>query len=73
MKKGQKMNIEAELKKNGIEVVEKISDELAENIAKEVAQKLCNTFPNYGLNEEELYNNISDLQMYKATMQERNE
>ena len=72
-KKGPKMNIEKELKKNGIEVIEKVDKELAVKIAKEVAQKIYITFPNYGLKEEELYKNIEQLQMYKAKMLERNE
>lgn len=67
------MNIESELKKNGIEVTEKLNQEIINNIAKSVSQKFYNNFPNYGLNKEEIYNKIITLNMYKAQMQERNE
>ena len=50
------MSIENELKKDGICVT----------------QKLCQTFPNFGLNQNDLFIRLSRLDMYKAKMQERN-
>lgn len=65
------MNIENELKKNGIEVVEKLDTLTINSIAKKVSSRLCLTFPNYGLNEQELFIKLSRLDMYKAKMPER--
>lgn len=67
------MNIEAELKKDGIEVVEKLDMQTVSNIANKVSNMLYNTFPNYGFGENELYERLSQLDMYKAKMPERNE
>lgn len=64
------MNIEEELKKDGIEVVEKLDTLLVNSIAKKVSSRLCATFPDYGLNESELFRKISRLDMYKAKMPE---
>ena len=71
-RRGQKMSVELELKNNGIEVVNEIDNELVEKIAKEVSHKIYETFPNYGLSEDDLYNIILKLKMCKAKMQERN-
>ena len=67
------MNIEAELKKDGIEVVEKLDTLTINSIAKKVSNKICQTFPGYGLDENDLFIRISRLDMYKAKMPERNE
>ena len=67
------MSIEAELKKDGIEVVEKLDTLTVNAIAKKVSNKICSTFPEYGLDESELFIKLSRLDMYKAKRQERNE
>lgn len=64
------MNIENELKKDGIEVVEKLNTLRVNTIAKGVAQKLSNAFGKYGLNEADLFIKLSRLDMYKAKMPE---
>lgn len=64
------MSIEAELKKNGIEVVEALEPYIIDLIAQKVANRLYKTFPNYGFSEEEIYSKLSKLSMYKAKMPE---
>ena len=64
------MNIESDLKKDGIEVIEKLDTLTINSIAKNIANKLCSTFPEYGLNENELFIKLSRLDMYRAKMPE---
>ena len=66
------MSIENELKKYGICVTEKLDTLTINSIAKNISQKLCQTFPNFGLNQNDLFIRLSRLDMYKAKMQERN-
>ena len=61
-----------ELKKDGICVTEKLDTLTINSIAKNISQKLCQTFPNFGLNQNDLFIRLSRLDMYKAKMQERN-
>lgn len=67
------MSIEAELKKDGIEVTQKLDAITINEIAKKVAHKINTAFPNYGLSESDIYSKIVMLDMYKAKMQERYE
>ena len=62
------MNIESELKREGIEVVRKLSTLEVNAIAKSVATKLAQTFSNYGLNSTDLFMKLSRINMYTATM-----
>ena len=64
------MSIESDLKKDGIEVVEKLDTLKVNSIARNIAVKLCETFPNYGLNSNNLFIKLSRLDMYKAKMPE---
>lgn len=64
------MSIESDLKKDGIEVVEKLDTLKINSIARNVSLKLCETFPNYGLNNNDLFIKLSRLNMYKAKMPE---
>ena len=64
--------LENELKKDGICVTEKLDTLTINSIAKNISQKLCQTFPNFGLNQNDLFIRLSRLDMYKAKMQERN-
>lgn len=65
------MSIEAELKKDGIEVIEKLDTLTINSIAKNVSTKICSTFPYFGLNQNELFIKLSRLDMYKAKVPER--
>ena len=64
------MSIKSDLKKDGIEVTQKLDTLKINSIAKNIASKLCQTFPSYGLNENELFIKLSRLDMYKAKMPE---
>ena len=66
------MSIEADLKKDGIEVIEKLDTLTINSIARNVSTKICDTFPNYGLTKEDLFIKLCRLDMYKAKMPERN-
>ena len=64
------MNINSELKKEGIEIVRKLSTLEVNSIAKNVAKRLTNTFGNYQLDSTDLFIRLSRLDMYKAKMPE---
>ena len=64
------MSIKSDLKKDGIEVIHKLETLKINSIAKSIASKLCQTFPSYELNENELFMKLSRLNMYKAKMPE---
>ena len=64
------MSIKSDLKKDGIEVISKLDTLKINSIAKNIASKLCETFPSYGLNENELFIKLSRLNMYTAKMPE---
>lgn len=64
------MNIDGELKKEGIEVVKKLNTLEVNTIAKNVASRLVSAFGRYGLNEADLFMKLCRLDMYKANMPE---
>lgn len=64
------MNIDEELKKEGIEVTEQLTANEANTIAISVARRICETFTNYGLDEAEIINKLANLKMYKAKIPE---
>lgn len=64
------MSIESDLKKDGIEVIEKLDTLKINSIARNISLKLCETFPQYSLNQNELFIKLSRLDMYKAKMPE---
>ena len=64
------MSIESDLRKDGIEVTEKLDTLKINSIARNVSIKLCDTFPEFNLNQNELFIKVSRLNMYKAKMPE---
>ena len=64
------MSIESDLRKDGIEVTEKLDTLKINSIARNVSVKLCETFPEFNLNQNELFIKLSRLNMYKAKMPE---
>lgn len=64
------MSIKSELKKDGIEVTQTLDTLKINSIAKSISTKLCETFPTYNLNQNELFIKLSRLNMYKAKMPE---
>lgn len=64
------MSVESDLKKDGIEVVAKLDTLKINSLARAVATKLCETFPEFNLNQNELFIKLSRLDMYRAKMPE---
>lgn len=64
------MSIESDLRKDGIEVLEKIDTLKVNSIARNVSIRLCETFPNFNLNQNNLFIKLSRLNMYIAKMPE---
>ncbi len=60
------MSIESQLKKDGIEVTEKLNTLTINTIAKNIARKLCSNFPEFNLNERDLFIKLSRINMYRA-------
>ena len=60
------MNIEKDLKKDGIIVIKPLDTLSITLIAKYIAEKLISAFPFYGFNYDSLYIKISNLPMYIA-------
>ncbi len=64
------MSIENDLKRDGIEVIEPLDTLKINSIANNISEKICQTFPEYGLNQNDLFIKLSRLNMYKAKMPE---
>ena len=64
------MNIEKDLVKDGIIVTEKIDTDIILKITKSISKKIVETFPNFGLNADDIFSKLFSLIMYKAKMPE---
>ncbi len=64
------MSTNSKLKKEGIEIIEKLDTLKVNTIAINVASKLCLAFPEHNLNRSELFESLSRLSMYIAKMPE---
>ena len=64
------MSVESDLKKDGIVVTQKLDTLTINSIARNISLKICKTFPQYGLNQNELFIKLSRLNMYKAKIPE---
>lgn len=62
------MSIHSILKKEGIEIIEHLDALKVNNIAINVASRLCLAFPEHNLNKSELFESLSRLNMYIAKM-----
>lgn len=62
------MSIETELKKEGIEIVKNLDTLQINSIARYVSEHLCSKFPEQNLNENELFIQLSRLNMCIAKM-----
>lgn len=62
------MSLNNELRKEGIEVVEKLNTLTVNSIATNIAQKLVNTLPDQNINYHELFMKLSRLTMYIAKL-----
>ena len=66
--KTKDITIEETLEKEGITNIKKLDTLKVNSISKLVAQKLCDAFPDYGLDYKTLFIEIARLNMYSATM-----
>lgn len=64
------MSIESDLRKDGIEVIKKLDTLKINSIARNVSIRLCETFPDFNLNQNDLFIKLSRLNMYIAQMPE---
>ncbi len=64
------MNIESELKKDGIEIIGRLDTLSVNSIAKNVAEKLCKAFPKAYFDYSQLFIEFSRTPMYIAKMPE---
>ncbi len=62
------MGITYLLKKEGLEEIEKLDILHINKIAKDISEKLCDSFPELHLNQSDLFVSISRLDMYTAKM-----
>lgn len=56
------------LKKEGIEVIEKLDVMKVNTIANNIASKLCSAFPEHNLSKSDLFESLARLNMYVAKM-----
>ena len=64
------MSVESDLKKDGVEVLKKLDTLRVNSIARTVSMGLCETFPDFNLNQNNLFIKLSRLNMYIAKMPE---
>ena len=64
------MNIEQELKKDGIEIVGRLDTLSINTLAKDVSEKICKTFPRAHFVSSQLFIELSRIPMYIARMPE---
>ena len=64
------MNIEQELKKDGIEIIGRLDTLSVNTLAKDVSEKLCRTFPRAHFSSSQLFIELSRIPMYIVRMPE---
>lgn len=64
------MSIKSDLRKSGIEVIDKLDTLKVNSLARNISIKICDSFPNFNLNQNELFMKLSRLDMYRANMPE---
>lgn len=60
------MNIDKILKKEGIELVSTLNEKKIDSISKKISNKICQTFPEHNLNQEQIHEELSKVNMYFA-------
>lgn len=60
------MNTKSELKKQGIKIINRIDPLVVNSIAKNVARRIVESFPELNLSENDIFSKIAKLDMYKA-------
>ena len=64
------MNIETELKKDGIEIVGRLDTLSVNSLAKNVSSKICEAFPKAHFSSKQLFIEFARLPMFLAKMPE---
>ena len=64
------MSIQKDLKKEGIEIITKLDSLISNDICKNVSRRIIETFPEYYFSQEEIYNKLQEITMYRAKMVE---
>ena len=62
------MSIQKDLKKEGIEVINKLDSIISNDICKSVSRRIIESFPEYDFSQEQIYNKLQELTMYTAKM-----
>ena len=62
------MNVNSVLKKDGIEVINTLGTLEINKIASSISEKICSSFPEYNLNQSDLFISIARLNMYVAKL-----
>lgn len=62
------MRVDKILKKEGIEVEKMLSPIEVDSIAENIANQICDTFPEYNIDKNALYSSLNRLNMYVAKM-----
>lgn len=62
------MSIQNDLKKEGIEVINKLDTLISNDICKSVSRRIIETFPDYDFSQEQIYNKLQEITMYRAQM-----
>lgn len=62
------MSIQKDLKKEGIEVINKLDTLISNDICKSVSRRIIETFPDYDFSQEQIYNKLQEVTMYRAKM-----
>lgn len=60
------MNIDKILKTEGIDLLTKLNKEKTANVASRITNKICKAFPEHNINKSNLYNELSNINMYFA-------
>ena len=64
------MGIESDLKKDGIIVLRPLDTLKINSLARNISKKICDTFPEFKLDQNSLFIKLSRLNMYRAKMPE---
>ena len=62
------MSIESILKNEGISIVRELDKQEVKTIAKDISIKLCLSFPEHSLSRKKIYDALSSIKMYLATL-----
>lgn len=62
------MSIHKDLKKEGIEIITRLDPLISNDIVKNVSRRIIETFPDFGLIQEDICQKLSEITMYRAKM-----